>query len=140
MCKRLIALSLLLLLAFSSTSFGQAITIQQTQYDSLKNLTQDLKTDLLLLKESTNLNISDLNTYKAKLITYDKKLQEMSVQLQLSQSENLEIKKLLNEALQESQNFKALLTKLEKEIKTLKRQRDAGFVVGIIGVLLAIFR
>ena len=142
MCKKLKIISLLLCLLLVSSypiCYGQTITIQQTQYDSLKNLIADLKADLLLLKESTNLNITELQNYKQKLNLYENQLQAISIQLKLSQDENREIKQLLSEALQESNNLKALLTKLEKQISRLKAERNVGIGFGILGILLAIF-
>ena len=128
MCKRLIALSLLLLLAFSSTSWAATYQITETQLTQLEqNLTalENLNSEL-----STNSATSAKELVKAlyELKLLKEQLKALQTETQTAQSGLIEANKSL--AIQ-SQSLKALEQR-EKKLKTEKVLWQ--IVAGVLGV------
>ena len=132
MCKRLIALSLLFLLAFSSTSWAATYQITETQLTQLEQNLNQL--------ESVNKTLT-LNSDESKkdLLKALDELKLLHTQLKLSLNETTEARSDLSKAneslLKVSQSLKAL----ENKNKRLQSETVLWKVVaGIVGVIAVV--
>ena len=114
MCKRLIALSLLLLLAFSSTSFAATYQITEAQLTALEQNLNKLES----INKTLTLNSDESRADLLKALSELKLLKE---QLKLSLNETTAARQDLLKANQSLEQVNQSLRTLEQQEKKLKR-------------------
>ena len=129
MCKRLIALSLLLLLAFSSTSWAAATyTITEEQLTTLE-------TNLNRLSEINKTLMQNSDESKKELLKALSELKLLQEQLKTSLNETTEARKDLQRANLYLKEAGESLKVLEKQNKRLQNETALWKVIaGIVGV------
>lgn len=143
MLKKLVSLSLCVLLLLSPlTCLAATYTVTEIQQTQLESLVKELKADFQTLSLNSTASTRELLIVKQKLKQSDETLNQVSIQLQLSRTENSETKKLLLEASRELENLRTLFNKYEeqkeKEIKQLKLENTVlkvGIIVLIVKML-----
>ena len=125
MCKRVIALLLLLLLAFSSTSFAATYQITETQLTQLEQNLNQL--------ESINKTLT-LNSDESKkdLLKALDELKLLHTQLKLSLTETTEARKDLKKANESLQNLNQSFKTLEKQNSRIKNESTVWKIVAIV--------
>ena len=128
LCKRVIALSLLLLLAFSSTSWAATYQITEEQLMQLEQNLQRL--------ENLNSELSVNSTASAKeLVQALYELKSLKEQLKALQTETQTAQERLKKANQSLDNLNQSFRTLEKQNKRLQTETALWKVIaGIVGV------
>lgn len=128
MCKRLIALSLLLLLAFSSTSFAATYQITEAQLTALEQNLNKLES----INKTLTLNSDESRADLLKALSELKLLKE---QLKLSLNETTEARQDLSKANASLQNLNQSFKTLESKNKRLQNETTLWKVISAaIGV------
>ena len=128
MCKRLIALSLLLLLAFSSTSFAATYQITEAQLTALDQNLNKLES----INKTLTLNSDESRADLLKALSELKLLKE---QLKLSLNETTEARQDLSKANASLQNLNQSLKQLEKQNSRLKTESTLWKIIaGVVGI------
>ena len=128
MCKRLIALSLLLLLAFSSTSFAATYQITEAQLTALEQNLNKLES----INKTLTLNSDESRADLLKALAELKSLKE---QLKLSLNETTEARQDLSKANDYLQKASLSLKQLESKNKRLQTETVLWKIIaGIVGV------
>lgn len=128
MCKRLIALSLLLLLAFSSTSFAATYQITEAQLTALEQNLNKLES----INKTLTLNSDESRADLLKALSELKLLKE---QLKLSLNETTEARQDLSKANASLQNLNQSFKTLESKNKRLQTETVLWKIVaGAIGI------
>ena len=132
MCKRLIALSLLLLLAFSSTSFAATYQITEAQLTALDQNLNKLES----INKTLTLNSDESRADLLKALAELKLLKE---QLKLSLNETTEARQDLSKANASLQNLNQSFRTLEKQNKRLQTEtalwKIVSAAIGIYAVV-----
>ena len=132
MCKRVIALSLLLLLSFCSTSWAATYQITEEQ---LTTLEQNLNR-LSEVNKTLTLNSDESKTELLKAL-YE--LKQLKAELKLSLTETQEARNSLKKANESLQNLNQSFKTLEKEKQLAKSEstlwKFLTLVVGIYAVV-----
>ena len=128
MCKRLIALSLLLLLAFSSTSWAATYQITEAQLTALEQNLNKLES----INKTLTLNSDESRADLLKALSELKLLKE---QLKLSLNETTEARQDLSKANDYLQKASLSLKQLESKNKRLQTETVLWKIIaGIVGV------
>ena len=127
MCKRVIALSLLLLLSFCSTSWAATYQITEEQ---LTTLEQNLNR-LSEVNKTLTLNSDESKTELLKALS---ELKQLKAELKLSLTETTEARKDLKKANESLQNLNQSLKALEQQEKKLKRNNVFLQIVTVLAV------
>ena len=132
MCKRVIALSLLLLLSFCSTSWAATYSITETQLTALEQNLNQLESINKVLTQNSDESKKDL------LKALDE-LKLLHTQLKLSLNETTEARQDLSKANESLANLNQSFKMLEKEKQKAKSEstmwKFLTLVVGIYAVV-----
>ena len=132
MCKRVIALSLLLLLSFCSTSWAATYQITEEQ---LTTLEQNLNR-LSEVNKTLTLNSDESKTELLKALS---ELKQLKAELKLSLNETQEARNSLKKANESLQNLNQSFKILEKEKQKAKTESTLWkFVSLVVGIYAAV--
>ena len=132
MCKRVIVLSLLLLLSFCSTSWAATYTITEEQLTTLEQ-------NLNRLSEVNKTLMLNSDESKTELLKALSELKQLKAELKLSLTETQEARKDLQKANESLANLNQSFKQLESKNKQLKTESAIWKIIaGIVGVYAAV--